>query len=140
MKQTSLGKGVRRMRAVELRVASCSCELRVRVASCELRVASCELRVASCELRATSYEFKENIYLLYFTASAPSLYFAFAFQFILCFNEKRITWSLTLIKQGKHTQVSIDPIFISSHLLTHNGAHKERGIHPIVMFCKKRII
>ena len=32
-------------------------------------------------------------------------------------------------------QVSIDPIFISSHLLTHNSAHKERGIQPIVMFC-----
>ena len=44
------------MRVVELRVASCSCELRV--ASCELRVASCELRVASCELRVASCELK----------------------------------------------------------------------------------
>ena len=46
-----------------LRVASCSCELRVascelRVASCELRVASCELRVASCELRVASCELR----------------------------------------------------------------------------------
>ena len=40
----------------ELRVASCSCELRV--ASCELRVASCELRVASCELRVASCELR----------------------------------------------------------------------------------
>ena len=62
---------MRRMRVVELRVASCSCELQLqlrvavascelqlRVASCELRVASCELRVASCELRVASCELR----------------------------------------------------------------------------------
>ena len=41
---------------LQLRVGVASCELRV--ASCELRVASCELRVAvaSCELRVASYQ------------------------------------------------------------------------------------
>ena len=48
---------------LQLRVGVASCELRVascelRVASCELRVASCELRVASCELRVASCELR----------------------------------------------------------------------------------
>ena len=57
MKQTSLGKGVRRMRAVELRVASCE----LRVASCELQVASCELQLLVAKTRKMKISSEVNV-------------------------------------------------------------------------------
>ena len=49
--------GVRRMRVVELRVASCE----LRVASCELRVASCELQTDKIKILMINTNTKEHL-------------------------------------------------------------------------------
>ena len=53
-----LGKECYYFASCELRVDSASCELILRVASCELRVSSCELRVSSFEFRVASCELR----------------------------------------------------------------------------------
>ena len=62
----------------------------------------------------------------------------FTFQLIFCFT-RDASFGRSRLKNEVNMQVSVAPIFISFHLkrisFSVNGAHKDRGIQPTVMFC-----